>query len=62
MTGIIVVISLLVIESVVVAAIGCNSRTYDYQTDLRNISYQLSRIADALNKTDDVFEEKEVDL
>ena len=23
---------------------------YDYHTDLRNISYQLSRIADALNK------------
>ena len=24
--------------------------TYDYHTDLKNISYQLSRIADALNK------------
>ena len=23
---------------------------YDYHTDLKNISYQLSRIADALNK------------
>ena len=26
------------------------SHTYDYHTDLKNISYQLSRIADALNK------------
>lgn len=25
------------------------SRTYDYHTDLRNIAYQLSRIADAMN-------------
>lgn len=24
--------------------------TYDYHTDLKNISYQLSRIADALNE------------
>ena len=24
---------------------------YDYHTDLKNISYQLSRIADALNRT-----------
>ena len=24
--------------------------TYDYHTDLRNIEYQLSRIADALNR------------
>ena len=24
--------------------------TYDYHTDLRNIAYQLSRIADALNR------------
>lgn len=24
-------------------------KVYDYHTDLRNISYQLSRIADALN-------------
>lgn len=24
--------------------------TYDYHTDLKNISYQLSRIADALNR------------
>ncbi len=26
--------------------------TYDYHTDLRNIAYQLSRIADALNRKD----------
>ena len=25
---------------------------HDYHTDLRNIAYQLSRIADALNKKD----------
>ena len=24
--------------------------TYDYHTDLKNIDYQLSRIADALNR------------
>lgn len=24
--------------------------TYDYHTDLKNIAYQLSRIADALNE------------
>jgi len=28
-------------------------RTYDYHTDLQNIAYQLSRIADALNRKDD---------
>ena len=26
------------------------TRTYDYHTDLRNIAYQLSRIADALSR------------
>ena len=26
---------------------------HDYHTDLRNIAYQLSRIADALNKKED---------
>lgn len=26
------------------------TRTYDYHTDLKNIAYQLSRIADALNR------------
>lgn len=26
------------------------THTYDYHTDLRNIVYQLSRIADALNR------------
>ena len=27
-------------------------RTYNYHTDLQNIAYQLSRIADALNRKD----------
>lgn len=30
---------------------------YDYHTDLKNISYQLSRIADALNRTAERREE-----
>lgn len=31
--------------------VGVNSlTTYNYHTDLKNIDYQLSRIADALNK------------
>ncbi len=29
---------------------------HDYHTDLRNIIYQLSRIADALNRKDDEAE------
>ena len=51
MAGIIVIL-LLVVELIAGVAIGCSSHTCDYQTDLRNISYQLSRIADALNRTD----------
>lgn len=31
--------------------------TYDYHTDLKNISYQLSRIADALNRMPERREE-----
>lgn len=34
----------------IAVAIGWSIPTvYDYHTDLRNIAYQLSRIADALN-------------
>jgi len=37
--------------AMIVVAIGWSSpHVYDYHTDLKNISYQLSRIADALNK------------
>ena len=39
--------------SVIAVAIGWSiPHTYDYHTDLRNIAYQLSRIADALNRRD----------
>lgn len=33
-----------------VAIVWSIPHTYDYHTDLRNIAYQLSRIADALNR------------
>ena len=37
--------------ALIAVAIGWSiPHVYDYHTDLRNISYQLSRIADALNK------------
>ena len=37
--------------SIIAVAIGWSTpNTYDYHTDLRNIAYQLSRIADALNR------------
>ena len=37
--------------AMIAVAIGWSSpHVYDYHTDLRNISYQLSRIADALNR------------
>ena len=37
--------------SIIAVAIGWSTPSiYDYHTDLRNISYQLSRIADALNR------------
>lgn len=35
---------------VAIAIMLSATRTYDYHTDLRNIAYQLSRIADALNR------------
>lgn len=37
--------------SIIAIAIGWSVPSiYDYHTDLRNIAYQLSRIADALNR------------
>lgn len=37
--------------ALIMIAIGWSSpHTYDYHTDLKNIAYQLSRIADALNR------------
>ena len=37
--------------SIIAIAIGWSiPNTYDYHTGLRNIAYQLSRIADALNR------------
>ena len=37
--------------SMIAIAIGWSEPSvYDYHTDLRNIAYQLSRIADALNR------------
>ena len=39
--------------SIIAIAIGWSiPHTYDYHQDLRNIAYQLSRIADALNRKD----------
>ena len=35
---------------IAIAIILSATRTYDYHTDLRNIAYQLSRIADAMNR------------
>lgn len=35
---------------IAVAIVWSIPHTYDYHTDLRNIAYQLSRIADALNR------------
>lgn len=37
--------------SIIAVAIAWSiPHTYDYHTDLKNIAYQLSRIADALNR------------
>lgn len=37
--------------SIIAIAIGWSAPSiHDYHTDLRNIAYQLSRIADALNR------------
>ena len=35
---------------IAIAILLSATSTYDYHTDLRNIAYQLSRIADALNR------------
>ena len=41
---------LLVGAFIFLAICWSSSTSYDYHTDLKNIDYQLSRIADALNK------------
>jgi len=46
MTGCIIFAGLIIAVSIVWSI----PHTYDYHTDLRNIAYQLSRIADALNR------------
>lgn len=48
----------LVIALAVVVSKPC---TYDYHADLQNIAYQLSRIADALNRKDSEAETNETD-
>lgn len=46
-----IVNAILLAGTMVVVAISLSiPHTCDYHTDLRNISYQLSRIADTLNK------------
>ena len=46
-----VVQAILTAGAIIVLAMSLNSSTtYDYHTDLKNIAYQLSRIADALNR------------
>ena len=35
---------------IVMAMVWSSPTVYDYHTDLKNIAYQLSRIADALNR------------
>ena len=42
-----IVFAALVIATAIVWGVP---HSYDYHTDLRNIAYQLSRIADALNR------------
>ena len=43
--------AILLVGAFIFIAICWNSPTsYDYHTDLKNIDYQLSRIADTLNK------------
>lgn len=43
--------NLVVAASIIAVAMAWSvPHTYDYHTDLRNIEYQLSRIADALNR------------
>ena len=47
MITVVMALSLIVIGLVIAVSIP---HTYDYHTDLQNIAYQLSRIADALNR------------
>lgn len=43
--------AIVVAGAMIAIAIGWSiPHVYDYHTDLKNISYQLSRIADALNR------------
>ena len=42
--------TLLVGAFIFLAICWSSSTSYDYHTDLKNINYQLSRIADTLNK------------
>ncbi len=42
--------AIILVGCVITAAIMITPHTNDYQNDLRNIEYQLSRIADALNQ------------
>lgn len=43
--------TIILAAALIVVAIGWSiPHIYDYHTDLKNIAYQLSRIADALNK------------
>ena len=41
---------------IVMAVVWSSSTVYDYHTDLKNIAYQLSRIADALNRRGEEYE------
>lgn len=44
--------------AMITIAIGWSiPHVYDYHTDLKNIAYQLSRIADALNRKAERWEE-----
>lgn len=46
-----IITAIMVAGTMITVAIGWSiPHSYDYHTDLRNISYQLSRIADALNR------------
>lgn len=52
--------AILTAGAIIVLAMCWNSSvTYDYHTDLKNIDYQLSRIADALNREAERREEEE---
>lgn len=50
-----IVFAALVIATAIVWGVP---HSYDYHTDLRNIAYQLSRIADALNRKEGETDER----